>query len=63
MLNYTARIYSGVSEVNSESGDNLGKLYYGMMSRFHGEFGNFRGAITDNKTHQIIITFNTCSLE
>lgn len=56
-MNYTAKIYFDDDEVAEESGDDIDVLYNWMLTNTQGKFGNFHGAIFDNKTGEVVKTF------
>ncbi|KTD61344.1 hypothetical protein Lsan_1845 [Legionella santicrucis] len=61
MFTYTAKIYFDDIEINQSSGNNLDSLFIWMLTQQKGEFGNYNGQITNNKTHLIEKEFRTSS--
>ncbi|VEB36742.1 Uncharacterised protein [Legionella sainthelensi] len=61
MFIYTAKIYFDNIEINQSSGNNLDSLFIWMLTQQKGEFGNYNGQITNNKTNQIEKEFRTSS--
>ncbi len=61
MFTYTAKIYFDDIEIKQSSGNNLDSLFIWMLTQQDGEFGNYNGQITNNKTHLIEKEFRTNS--
>lgn len=57
---YTATIYFDDDEVAHESGNDIDELYNWMLIKTQGNFGNFNGEITDNKTGKVLRKFRKC---
>ncbi|KTC81945.1 hypothetical protein [Legionella cincinnatiensis] len=60
---YTANAYCNEEKIATEAGDDVDKPYAWMVLQANGNFGDVHGEIIDNKTHEVVKTFQKTYLD
>jgi hypothetical protein len=60
---YTANAYCNEEQIATKEGDDIEELQAWMVMQADGNFGDVHGEIIDNKTHEIVKTFQKTYLD
>ncbi|KTD43076.1 hypothetical protein [Legionella parisiensis] len=63
MFIYTAKLYVEEKTIDERDSDDIEELYLWMMAKAHNQTTHYNGFIINNKTHEVIRTFQSCSIE